>query len=267
LQRAAGGLLLGSESLKMPVIGNRQQHALMFFVGIFVLTSSTFAYAASVGSENKKGNQLFADGKYEEAEKAYLNAEVKSPGRPEVLYNLGNTLIKQQKYDRALQSLQKSTEKGDKGLQEYSWYNSGNAYFESGQYEDAVKAYTKALRINPTDADAKHNLELALKKMEEQKQSSPSNNQQDNKQQQDQSKQNQEKKSQQQAADQQQQQNKSEDQNKAASPQSTSAEQKEGLLSKERALQILDALQSQELAEQQKLLERRARQKTNQRDW
>jgi Ca-activated chloride channel homolog len=233
---------------------------------IFLLAGSMFSYAASAASENKKGNQLFAEGKYEEAEKAYLNAEVKSPGKPEVLYNLGNTLIKQQKYDQAFQSLRKSTEKGDKGLQEYSWYNSGNAYFQSGQYDNAVQAYTKALRLDPTDKEAKHNLELALKKMEEQKQSPPSNNQQ-NSQQQDQSKQDQEKKSQQQTAENRQEKSKPEDQNKAANPQATSAEQQEGTLSKERALQILDALQSQEFAEQQKLLERRARQSTNQRDW
>jgi len=236
-------------------------------VMLWALASSTLAHAASVASENKKGNQLFAEGKYEEAEKAYLNAEVKSPGRPEVLYNLGNTLIKQKKYDQAIQTLQKPAEKGDMGLQEYSWYNSGNAYFDSGEYQDAVKAYTNALRLNPTDIDAKYNLELALNKMEEQKQASSSENQQnDQQQQQNQSKQNQENQPRQQASDQQQQQNKPEE-NKAASPQATSAEQKEGLLSKERALQILDALQNQELAEQQKLLERRARQTTNQRDW
>jgi Ca-activated chloride channel homolog len=247
--------------------GNGRQSAAALFAAILMLVGSAFAHAASAGSENKKGNRLFADGKFEEAEKAYLNAEVKSPGRPEVLYNLGNALIKQQKYDQALQSLQKSTEKGDKGLQEYGWYNSGNAYFESGQYEEAVKAYTRALRLNPTDVDAKHNLELALKKREEQKQSSSSNDQQNDQQQPDQSKQDQEQKPQQQSADQKQQENKPEDQNKAANPQATSAEQQEGLLSKERALQILDAIQSQELAEQQKLLERRARQKTNARDW
>jgi len=249
------------------MIGSKQQQAATIFAAIFLLVTSTFAHGASVGSENKKGNQLFDEGKYEEAEKAYLNAEVQSPGQPEVLYNLGNALIKQQKFDQGLQSLRKSSEEGDKGLQEYSWYNSGNAYFESGQYEEAVKAYTKALRIDSTDVDAKHNLELALKKMEEQKQSSSSGNQQDNEQQQDQSKQDQENDSQQQAAGPQQQQDKPEDQNQTASPQATSAEQQEGLLSKERALQILDALQSQEIAEQQKLLERRALQKTNQRDW
>jgi Ca-activated chloride channel homolog len=261
----APGLLLGWEQVRMR-FGNGRQNAAALSAAILMLVGSTIAHAASVGSENKKGNRLFADGKYEEAEKAYLNAEVKSPGRPEVLYNLGNALIRQQKYDQALQSLQKSTEKGDKGLQEYGWYNSGNAYFESGQYEDAVKAYTKALRLNPTDTDAKHNLELALKKREEQKQSTSSNNQQNDRQHPGQSKQDQEKKPQH-TDDQKQQESKSEDQNKAANPQATSAEQQEGLLSKERALQILDAIQSQELAEQQKLLERRARQKTNARDW
>jgi Ca-activated chloride channel homolog len=246
---------------------NGLQHVAALFTMLIMLAGSTLVWAESVSSRNKQGNLLFAQGKYQDAEKVYLDAEVKSPGRPELLYNLGNALIKQQKYEQALQSLHQTTEKGEKGLQEYGWYNSGNAFFEMRKYGDAAQAYIKALRINPADGDAKHNLELALKKIEEQKQSSSSKSQQSSQQQQDQSKQDQGNGSQQPSGNQRQQEKKPEDQSKPANPQATSAEQQEASLSKERALQILDALQSQELAEQKKLLERRARQKTNARDW
>src|SRR5262249_43514532 len=49
-------------------------------------------------------------------------------------------------------------------------YNLGNALFKDEKYDDAVKAYMRALKAAPKDADAKHNLELALRALQEQKQ-------------------------------------------------------------------------------------------------
>ncbi|MEZ4589781.1 MAG: tetratricopeptide repeat protein [Chloroflexota bacterium] len=46
-----------------------------------------------------------------------------------------------------------------------SAFNLGNSYFQLGDLEAAVVAYQIALRLNPNDLDAKHNLELALQMM------------------------------------------------------------------------------------------------------
>lgn len=234
------------------------------------------AYADSVGSKNKEGNRLFEQGKYEEAEKTYLAAQVENPNRPELLYNLGNTLLKQKKYNQAMQELRKALAKGDKGIQANSWFNAGNALFEIDNFKDSAQAYIQSLRINPRDRDAKHNLELALKKMKEPQQQGQQNKNQnqdnDDQQKQDsaqnQQAENQEKKSKPekqhpQAENPQAQQNP----NKPVRPESTQGDRREGSFSKDRALQILDALQNQELAEQRKLLERRARRKVTGKDW
>jgi Ca-activated chloride channel homolog len=250
----------------MILFSNRLRLA-AFLAPLFLLVTSAAVQAESVASLNRQGNRLFDQGKYQEAEKAYVDAGVESPGRPELLYNLGNALMKQRKYEQALQTLHQTTEKGDKGLQQRSWYNTGNASFEMKRYDDAAQAYIKALRINPADRDAKHNLELALKKMDEQRQSASSRSQENSQQQEDKSQKDQGDQPQQPSGNQNQQAQKPEDQNKPAEPRATSAEQQEGSFSKERALQILDALQSQEFAEQRKLMERRARQKTGARDW
>jgi tetratricopeptide (TPR) repeat protein len=232
----------------------------------FVL-GGTAAYAASAASKNKEGNRLFQQGKYQEAEKAYLGAQLDAPGKPELLYNLGNTLIKQKKYDSAVQSLRQAAGKADQGLQASSWYNLGNAFFESGKMSDAAQSYIQALRINPSDRDAKHNLELALRRMKEQKQNSKGQGSKNDQSKQDEGKQDkpEDKNAKQDSQGPQQQHAGEKDQQEQ--PQPVQADRRDGSFSKDRALQILDAMKNQELADQRKLQEHLARRKATGRDW
>jgi len=230
------------------------------------------ALADSVASKNKAANRLYEQSRFQEAERAYLEAQAEAPGRPELSYNLGNALIRQKKYDQALQSLRQSIAKGNRGVQVNGWYNSGNALFDMGNYKDAVQAYIQALRLNPADRDAKHNLELAQKKLQEQQQQPPQQTQGDK---QDQNRQKPEVSGQNEGRgsgvpkprDQQEQQTPDSQGQKPAEPQPSQSDRPQGGFSKERALQILDALQNQELAAQRRLLERQVRRKTTARDW
>lgn len=222
------------------------------------------AHAESAASKNKEGNRLFAQGKYEDAEKAYLEAEMKNPGKPEVLYNLGNSLIKQKKFDQGVQTLHQSMGKGDKGIKENSWYNAGNAFFSIGKFEDSAEAFIQALRLDPTDKDAKHNLELALMKLKQQEQKRSSDKQDQQKSENSKPDQSPDVKKGMQPPDK-QNQNSADKQQEQNKPSQSS--RREGSFNKEQALQILDAIQNQERAEQRKLLERRARQEARGKDW
>jgi Ca-activated chloride channel family protein len=66
-------------------------------------------------------------------------------------------------YDKALENL-KNSKSAD------SAYNQGNALAQAGQLEEAVKAYEKALSLNPNDSDAKTNKDIVEKELEKQKQ-------------------------------------------------------------------------------------------------
>ena len=69
-------------------------------------------------------------------------------------------------YDKALENLTpKPDEKNANVL-----YNQANALAKSGQLEQAIKAYEKALALKPNDDDAKYNKELVEKALEKQKQ-------------------------------------------------------------------------------------------------
>jgi tetratricopeptide (TPR) repeat protein len=239
---------------------------------ISLLAIPSAATAESSGTKNKEGNQLFAQGKYQEAEKAYLEAQANMPGRPELSYNLGNALIKQNKYDQALGALRQAVSQGNKGLQANGWYNAGNALYDMGNFRDSAQAYIQALRLNPADNDAKHNLELSLNRMQQQEKQQQQQ-EQDQKQNSDQQKPEgsgqSEKKNEPKPQEKQTQPSQPQDQTgqKPASPQPMSSEHSQGTFSRERALQILDALQNQELADQRRLLEQKAPKKTSVRDW
>lgn len=266
------------------IVGSRQSAARLHATGIpfavhrvlpvlavaMTLVAPSKLEAESLASKNREGNRLFAQGKYEDAEKAYLDAQVKNPGRPEVLYNLGNALIKQNKQDQGIQSLRQSIDKGDTGTKKNSWYNTGNALFSMGRFRDSAEAFIQALRLDPADHDAKHNLELALKELKQQQQNQSNSNQK--KQSPDSSDPDQASSGKDDGQQQQKQSSQNEsgsgkEQNRPPKSQTPQEVQREGSMNKEQAAQILDAVQNQELEQQRKLLENRARRKTNEKDW
>ena len=235
---------------------------------VLTMTAASDLFAESLASKNNKGNRLFVQGKYEDAEKAYLDAQVKNPGRPEVLYNLGNSLIKQKKYSEGIQSLLQSVDKGDKGIKQNSWYNTGDALFTMGRFKDSAEAFVQALKLDPADMDAKHNLEMALMKLKQQQQKQPNSNQkQQNSANSNQDQSSAGKENPQQAPKDRNESGSKKDQNSQARQQTDPEVQREGSISKEQAAQILDAARSQELEQQLKLLESRARQRAHGKDW
>ena len=127
----------------------------------------------------RRGNRQYEDKKYQEAEIQYRKALEKSPGSVAADYNLGNSLYKQKQFDAAAQRYKELSGKPKDGqMLNRDYYNLGNAFFKSGKYQESIDAYKNALRKMPGDMDAKHNLQLAMKKLEMQKQQNNKDNQQ-----------------------------------------------------------------------------------------
>ncbi|MGH7506158.1 MAG: tetratricopeptide repeat protein, partial [Longimicrobiales bacterium] len=129
----------------------------------------------------ERGNRLYREGRYAEAVEAYRAAMRDGEESPELQYNLGTALLRIGRYAEAEQHLQAALEAVDPDLRHRSLYNLGNRYLEAARaqsdpaaqgrmLEAAVEAYKRSLRLEPEDTDAKWNLEMALRKQDENQQ-------------------------------------------------------------------------------------------------
>jgi Ca-activated chloride channel family protein len=130
----------------------------------------------------EKGNALYLKGQAEPALSEYQKAQAAIPEAPQLHYDIGNVLYRQENWAGAAEAYEHALGVAGSDLSSRAAYNLGNALFHDEKYDDAVKAYTRALKGAPQDGDAKHNLELALRALEQKKQQQKQQNKPDQKQ-------------------------------------------------------------------------------------
>jgi Ca-activated chloride channel family protein len=131
----------------------------------------------------KSGNQYYKAGEYQKSLVLYQEALGDSTRPAEnaegVLYNEGNALHMLGRYPEALEKYHESVS-DDTAQTGRMLYNRANTLAKMGKLPEAVESYLQSLAYLPDDEDARHNLELALRALEEQKQQEQ-NQQQDQK--------------------------------------------------------------------------------------
>ena len=180
---------------------------------MILLALALAACGQSAEKLNKTGNEAFENQEYEAALTAYHRAVEDSPEMAEPHYNAANSHYRLEDYGQAQQEIEQALVNGENldGLDQNSFYNLGNTFFQTEEYETAIEAYKEALRLNPDDLEAKQNLELALRQLQQQQQEQEQQEQeQQDEQQQDQE--NQDQQDQQQSDQQDQQQDGQQDQ-------------------------------------------------------
>jgi Ca-activated chloride channel family protein len=158
---------------------------------LFFLSLSLFHCAhASVFDLNLwKADSKLQKENYQDAVQDYVKIQAKDPSNQRLNYNLGIGLYRLGLYDNAAFNFYETAQKSSSSsLQERAFYNLGNSLFQKEDYKKAITAYEQALAIDANDEDAKYNLELAKKKLEEEQQKQ--NQQDQNKQEQNQQDQN-----------------------------------------------------------------------------
>lgn len=142
-----------------------------------------FAFGTGFGiGELERGNRYYRAGKYTEAVREYEKAIKNGSESPEVRYNLGTALLQLGRYEDAERHLRLALREMRADVRQRAYYNLGNRFLEqarkgadqqtTGQLLDAaLDSYKHALRLEPTDMDAKWNLELTLREQEKQNKS------------------------------------------------------------------------------------------------
>jgi Ca-activated chloride channel family protein len=119
---------------------------------------------------NDEGNDKYQQGEFEEAQRLLEEAKNEKPGDPTINFNLGSVYHQEGDYDQASERYLNAATADDSNMRSHAHYNIGNTEFRKGDYEKAVEAYKKSLGLNPDDLDAKYNLEVALRMLEQQQQ-------------------------------------------------------------------------------------------------
>ena len=160
---------------------------------MLLLSAAPWAHGQKGRSEVEKGNRQFHAGEYEKARESYRKALEKVPGSSVATFNLGDSEYRLDEFSGAEKSFLEAIESGNRELLAQAHYNLANSLFKQGQIEESIEGYKQALRLNPVDRAAKHNLEFALKQQQEQeKQQQPNQDQSSQEDQEDQDQQDQE---------------------------------------------------------------------------
>ena len=258
---------------RQPFVDLRRRSEVLLFVLTFAATTGQI-WRDKVSRKNAEGNALYQQKNYPGALDKYVEANDGKAHRQELAYNLANTFYQQKKYPEALRELEKAAASGDSPLNEKIYFNRGNTFFQMGKYQEAIESYKKALEITPSDKEAKHNLELALKKLQE----NPQEQKKDSKKKDQQSKQDKQDQKQDGSSDPQKQQKPSQPKDQQNQPQNANkpeedkkrpqpGQQQKVAMDPKEALRILDALNQQEKQEQRKQALKIQRERVGGKDW
>ena len=130
----------------------------------------------------RKGNRLFNDSVFVDAEVNYRKALEVNPKSAVSMYNLGNTLSQQQKFQEAMEQYDSASKiEKDKMKLAHIYHNMGVLFQAGKDYAKAVDAYKMSLRNNPADHETRYNLALAQKMLKDQQNQAQQQKQDQNK--------------------------------------------------------------------------------------
>ena len=205
-------------------------------------------------AQNKKsflrdGNELYTDSSYNDAEMQYRKSLEKDQDYFNASFNLADAVYKQERYEEssALFDALIDNAPTENALAKV-YHNLGNSLTQEQKLEEAIEAYKNALRINPNDAETRHN--LALSKKQKQEQERQEEKKEENKE---------EKKDQEKDKEGEDKQEQNKEQEKEDEEKENQPEEKKEEMSKEDAEKMLEAIQQEEKELQEELQKKKVK--------
>jgi tetratricopeptide (TPR) repeat protein len=207
-----------------------------------------FSAASSAQADRKlirEGNREYGKEKYSESEISYRKAIDKNKESADAVFNTGDALYMQKKYEEAgKQFLQNHDMNDNKKKKSASLYNLGNSLLMANKVEESIDAYKGSLKLDPKNMETKYNLAYAQDLLKQQQEQQQQQQQQNNQDKQDQEKQNQDQNKEDQNQDKQDKQDQQDQKDQ---------QQREQGISKEDAERLLNALANDEKNIQEKV--------------
>ncbi len=136
-----------------------------------VLLFICFGFSASAQTDKeaiKQGNDAYKKSDYEAAIQSYDLAVKNNAANATAQYNLGNALYRKDKKEEALAAYDNAESASVKAADKSrALYNKGVVQQSDKKQEECILTYKNALKLDPNNASARHNLQIALKKQKE----------------------------------------------------------------------------------------------------
>ncbi|MCG3196889.1 MAG: hypothetical protein GHCLOJNM_01369 [bacterium] len=197
------------------------------------------------------GNEAYRAEEYSKAAAEYLKARDLEPLSAELRLNLGAAYYREEEYDKAVEEFGEAIRADDPRVAASAHFNRGNAKYKGARrefeaasvsgatqthanpaeayvkkLEDCILDYQECLKREPSDADAKYNIEMIRREIKNLMRRQPQNQQQQQQQQSQEQQDQQNREQQQQQQDQQNQQQNQEQQSQTAPQQGEDSEEK-----------------------------------------
>jgi Ca-activated chloride channel family protein len=138
---------------------------------VLVWGPAASASSSSALREYKSGN-------YEQALKEYERLLKRKGDDPRLHFNAGAAAYRNQQYEAALKQFEETLRAQDLAVQALAYYNRGNTFYRLGEkladeskraeaWKSAIQDFESSLKLNPGDADARHNKEFVEKRLAE----------------------------------------------------------------------------------------------------
>jgi len=216
----------------------RSKYFIPTFLTVLLLIYTLPGYSQAENKFIRQGNREYVKNNYSESEISYRRAIDKNSEQPDAVFNAGDALYRQDKFDDAGKEFAETHDMSeDTKKKAASLYNLGNSLLMSDKIKESIDAYKGSLRLDPGNMEAKYNLAYAQDLLKQEQQQKQQQNQQD----------------QQKQEQQDGQGNENKDQTSNQQQQDEQKEQQQQEISKEDAERVLNALANDEKDIQEKV--------------
>jgi tetratricopeptide (TPR) repeat protein len=158
---------------------SNRRPAFLFTVLLLLGMSGLAIAGCSAPSEEAiaAGNTAFAAGDFASAEAWYQAAIEEDADSAAAWINTGLARLRAEQFEEAIEAFRRGAAKARGPLAARAFFDLGAASLLGGDVETAIEAFREALRLDPTDEDARHDLELAMAVRNQQQDSQESESQ------------------------------------------------------------------------------------------